>query len=38
MLCFIYLPRCGLQIETQDINIISFGLSGIFAILVYRFS
>jgi hypothetical protein len=38
MLCFIYLPRCGLRIAPDDVTLISFGLAGVFTFLIYRFS
>jgi len=38
ILCFLYLPRCGLKIAPQDVTLISIGLSGVLTILVYRFA
>jgi hypothetical protein len=36
--CLIYLPRCGLRIDPDDVNVISFGLAGVLTVLTYRFS
>jgi hypothetical protein len=38
LLCFVYLPRCGLRIAPDDVSVISFGVSGVFTVLAYRFS
>jgi hypothetical protein len=38
ILCFLYLPQCGLRIAPDDVTVISFGLTGVIAFLVYRYS